>query len=108
MVDLITASRFNAVFFGEDSYLLYNLESQKLHRLSATAALILELCNGDQSATEICEGLAPALADNADTLQQWISFALDEGLLKSTARVLAETRIPVEKKVFFYGEKAKG
>jgi len=64
----------------DDGYLIYHTDSASLHRLNATAALILELaqgCDGDA----IIDELTPYLGPAAEQCRDWIDLALDAGLL---------------------------
>lgn len=71
----------NALCPDESGYLVYNLETAKLHRLNTAASLILELCQTGRSEAELAEALAPVLGEQGDVLQQWIHFAESEQLL---------------------------
>ena len=75
-------SHHNAIAVTEDGYLVYNLNTRKLHRLNTTAALIFELCTGARSATDISNFLSPVLENNADSCMQWINFAISEELIE--------------------------
>jgi len=73
----------NAIATASEGYLIYNLETHKLHRLNTTAALILELCAaGKKTSGQICNDLATVLEVDANTCQEWINRAQEEGLLK--------------------------
>ena len=68
---------------GEDGYLAYDIESQRLHRLNPAAALIVELSDGTRTETKICADLAPILGvDGLDACAQWIATARAEGMLQ--------------------------
>jgi len=76
----------NAIATASDGYLIYNLETHKLHRLNTTAALILELCAaGNKTSGQICNDLAAVFEGNANTCLEWINQAQEEGLLNALA-----------------------
>jgi predicted TPR repeat methyltransferase len=64
----------------DDGYLVFHTDSADLHRLNATAALILELAQGCSSSA-IIEELKPYLGPEAEQCRDWINVALDAGLL---------------------------
>lgn len=70
-----------------DGYLIYHSSSGHLHRLNATAALILELAQGCSSDT-IIEELKPYLGPDAEQCRDWIGIAVDTGLLAQAPQPL--------------------
>jgi predicted TPR repeat methyltransferase len=71
----------------EDGYLAYHTKRNRLHRLNAAAALIVELCDGTRTATEILADVTPFVAgDAAAGCARWIEGALQDDLLKSLTR----------------------
>ena len=69
---------------AEDGYLAYNVESNRLHRLNPTAALLVELCDGARSQEQLLEQVAPILGAVAiPGCMSWIAQALEENLLLS-------------------------
>lgn len=91
---LITSNHRLAITTADDSYLVYDLDSCKLHRLNATAALILELCNGQRSIADISNILDPLLQNNPISCIDWIKFATDEGLLVTHKSSASEVKRP--------------
>jgi len=72
----------------DDSYLAYDMERGRLHRLNPAAALILELCDGTRSAERLRSELAAldvTLTDKA--CSEWIDQACNDGLLMPSAPV---------------------
>ena len=69
---------------ASDGYLAYDTDARRLHRLNPAAALIVELCDGTRSATEVCEAVAGHLAggDAVDCLR-WMAGAVADRLLVS-------------------------
>lgn len=73
---------------AEDGYLAYDADRHKLHRLNATAALIVELSDGTRTEAELISDLAPLVEDDASVdasagCKRWIDHALEEDLLKA-------------------------
>lgn len=77
----LVPSPYNAVSSSADEYLVYNLESRKLHRLNSTAALIMELCAGGKTSEDVGKILAPVPGEISHACRMWVNYALDEGLL---------------------------
>ncbi len=84
---------------GDDGYLAFDAEAQRLHRLNASASLIAECCDGTRNSQEVCAEVAPLLGEGgAEACRIWIAGAFDTGLLSDglraepdwTARALAE------------------
>lgn len=46
---------------GSDGYAAYHTDTGRLHRLNASAALILELFDGARTMREVCADLRPIL-----------------------------------------------
>jgi predicted TPR repeat methyltransferase len=69
---------------AEDGYLAYDASHDRLHRLNAAAALIIELCDGTRTAAAILADVAPFVAGDAGAgCARWIDGALEDGLLKT-------------------------
>jgi predicted TPR repeat methyltransferase len=67
----------------EDGYLAYHTKRDRLHRLNAAAALIVELCDGTRTAAAILEDVTPFVAGEAAAgCARWIEGALQDDLLK--------------------------
>ena len=49
---------------SSDGYLAYDVDSNRLHRLNPTAALIVELCDGTRSRKQILDTVEPLLEAN--------------------------------------------
>ena len=65
-----------------DGYVVYDVDSNRLHELNPTAALLLELCDGSRSREEISEIAVQVLPDGSDgVVADWITQAEDAGLL---------------------------
>ena len=71
----------NALCPDDKGYLVYNLDTAKLHRLNTTASLILELCQTGKNRAELIDALTPLLGEQSATLQDWLKFAEAEKLL---------------------------
>jgi len=74
-----------AVEETDEGYIIYEPEKDRVHYLNATAALILELCNGTNSIAEIANLVQEAyhLPDTpAQTVQDTLTQMRDEGLLQ--------------------------
>lgn len=70
------------VSISYEACLAYNIESGTLHRLNATAALVLELCNGVSTKDLLLEVLGPLLGDvGRDGCLAWIEQAMADGLI---------------------------
>src|SRR5262245_8371709 len=70
---------------AEDGYLAYDIETRHLHRLNASAALIIELCDGSRPLEEIYKSVAPFFetsGSNTSECFQWIEVAIKEGMLR--------------------------
>ncbi len=46
------------IFEGDDGYIVYHRERDRVHFLNHTAVLLLELCNGRHSVSEMADMLA--------------------------------------------------
>ena len=77
-------SRNLAIAPGEGGYLIYDLSSCELHRLNASATLILEFCDGTRSESEIVAAVSSILADGEASCRQWIQAAIARGWLVPT------------------------
>lgn len=82
-------SPYNALCPDENGYLVYNVETAKLHRLNATASLILELCQTGKSHTDLVDALTPVLGEQREALQHWLQFAETEKLLLPASQLPA-------------------
>jgi predicted TPR repeat methyltransferase len=79
----------------EDGYFAYHTKRDRLHRLNAAAALIVELCDGTRTTTEILADVAPFVADDAGAgSAQWIEGALQDDLLKALTRGRSDPATP--------------
>jgi len=66
----------------EAGYLAYDTKADALHELNPVAALILELCNGERSVSEIALLAEPYLKSGAiGAVSEWIVEASDAGIL---------------------------
>ncbi|HEY2385235.1 MAG TPA: PqqD family peptide modification chaperone [Terriglobia bacterium] len=69
---------------AEDGYWAYDIQTSRLHHLNPVAALILELCDGSRTASEISTELAPFLGESqSDSCDRWIESAVTIGLLSN-------------------------
>lgn len=67
---------------GEEGYRAFDVRNRALHRLNATAALIMEMADGSRSEPEILAALAPIIGpEKAQRGSQWITRAIEQGLL---------------------------
>lgn len=67
---------------AEDGYLAYDTRALRLYRLNATAALVVDLCDGARSASAIVSALTPLLASaDAAAAARWIETSIQDGLL---------------------------
>ncbi len=64
---------------GDDRYVAYQTQTAQLHRLNATAALILELSDGSRDVDGIVDLLRPLLDESA--IRAWVESAVRDGLL---------------------------
>ncbi len=72
---------------GDDGYLAFDAEAQRLHRLNASASLIAECCDGTRNSQEVCAEVAPLLGEGgAEACRIWIAGAFDTGLLSDGLR----------------------
>ena len=68
----------------EDGYIVFDPERDLIHHLNATAALILELCDGSRTAQQIRDGvsqLAPAAHVTVADVEAWLQTASSDGLI---------------------------
>ena len=66
---------------AEDGYVAYDIRRDRLVRLSATAALIIELCDGTRDLDRLQADLAPLVGDSRQGCLDWIDTALHERLV---------------------------
>lgn len=77
---------------GEDGYLAYDVDLNRLHRLNPTASLLVELCDGTRSRAEILAAVAPLLPDEGATnCSDWLDRALGEKLILGDAAASSRT-----------------
>jgi PqqD family protein of HPr-rel-A system len=72
-----------------DGYVVYDAQDGKLHYLNATAALLLEACDGNTTARELCGLLAEAFGLDAapmEEVEDCLARLLAEGLLLQAHR----------------------
>lgn len=75
-----------------DGYLAYDTDTERLHRLNALAALIVELADGARTREQILERVVPLAGQaNAEKCNQWMTQAAEQGLLIDSA---AGSQIP--------------
>jgi predicted TPR repeat methyltransferase len=66
----------------ETGYVAYDTAADRLHRLNATASLIVELCDGTRTVTQIETAVTPLLPPGHSTaVKNWIEDAAQQGLL---------------------------
>ena len=71
---------------GDDGYLAFDLETEKLFQLNPLAALIVELADGRKTQDEILAEVVPLLGhSSAAGWCQWIAQAMADGLLIDAA-----------------------
>lgn len=71
-----------------DGYIAYNTTANRLHELNPTAALLVELCDGKRTATEIYSLAAPLLPpDSESAVLAWIEGAVASDVLLEDAEV---------------------
>lgn len=64
-------------------YVAYDLATDRLHRLNATAALVMELCDGRRGRAEILAALRPLVGDAAlPSCAEWLATAERWGLME--------------------------
>jgi len=79
---------------SDDSYLIYDLDTGRLHRLNPLAALIAETADGELTVSELAEEIAPFLNDPcADRYRHWIDLFIAQGLLIDSR--MAKSRKPL-------------
>jgi len=67
---------------GDEGYLAYDTETERLHRLNPLAALIVELADGQRTGDEILDAVVPLLGPSSVTgCREWMIRAVSEGLL---------------------------
>jgi predicted TPR repeat methyltransferase len=77
---------------GEGGYLVYDIKSNKLHRLNATASLIVELCGQDRRKDQLAADIGSLVgADGVTTCLSWLNRGLKEGILIDAAEARART-----------------
>jgi hypothetical protein len=72
------------VILGEDGYIIYEQDRDRVHYLNAVAALIYELCTGDNSFAQICRFVQEAFGLAAPPVTQVaeaVAKMREEGLL---------------------------
>ena len=86
---------------GTEGYLAYDVEASCVHRLNASAALIVELCDGTRVPEEVSSAVEPLLgADGADAARKWIEQAISQGLLLAESSLSShEASIPAEQAI---------
>ena len=70
---------------AEDGYIIYQPELDRVHYLNATAVLILELCNGNNSEQEIIDLIRSQYGIEegaAETVREALTKLKSEGLVK--------------------------
>ncbi len=67
---------------GDEGYVAYVIGTRLLHRLNATAALILELSDGSRDIKQIADLLGSVLPES--TIRDWVESAERDGLLVSS------------------------
>ena len=71
---------------GSDGYAAYHTDTGRIHRLNASAALILELFDGTRTMREVCADLQPILGPSGiSAAKRWIDYAVSEGFLSSVS-----------------------
>jgi len=77
---------------GEGGYLVYDIKARKLHRLNATASLIVELCSRDRRKDRLAAEVGSLLGtDGATACLSWLNRGLEEGILIDAAEARACT-----------------
>jgi len=66
---------------AEQGYLAYLPSTNRLHRLNSTAALIVELANGERNRTQLLELVTPLLPAEQFGGAEWLDHALEAGIL---------------------------
>src|ERR1041384_3399304 len=71
----------------DDGYFAYDTARDRLHRLNAAAALIVELSDGTRTSDALIADLAPMVGgDEAQAgCARWIAGAIDNDLLRTIA-----------------------
>ena len=84
---------------GEGGYLAYDIKARKLHRLNATASLIVELCGQDRRKDRLAADVGSLLgADGVKACLSWLNRGLEEGILIDAAE--ARDRTPASASEF--------
>ena len=80
----------------DDGYMAYDTARHELRRLNATAALIIELCDGTRTTEALIADLAPLVTgDDVQTAcVGWIESAVEDDLLKPIASGASESPAP--------------
>jgi predicted TPR repeat methyltransferase len=77
----LVRSSMLALAAAQDGYHAFDIASRTLHWLNPTAALIIELCDGSRTQSEIII-LLDQLQESTDDSNSWIQQALESGWLK--------------------------
>lgn len=73
-----------------DGYIAYHTTANRLHQLNPTAALLVELCDGARTATDILAVAAPLLPpDSEAAVLAWIEFAIASDVLVEDAKTIS-------------------
>lgn len=75
-----------------EGYLVYHLATGKLHRLNATASLILEVCEKGRTRDVLVAALADLPGAASAAVPEWLDFALREQLLVGSRPATAAAR----------------
>jgi len=75
-----------------EGYLVYHLATGKLHRLNATASLILEVCEKGRTRDVLVAALADLPGAASSAVPEWLDFALREQLLVGSRPATAAAR----------------
>lgn len=70
---------------SEDGYLAYDVQRDRLYRLNATAALVVELCDGTRDLTKLRSDLEPFVGTDWSRWASWIITAVRNRLLAATS-----------------------
>lgn len=76
-----------------DGYVAYDTSANRLHELNPTAALLVELCDGKRSATEVLALASPLLPpDSEAAVLAWIEHAIASDVLLEDAEAAHDGR----------------
>ena len=81
MTTTLVTSPFVALAPGDDGYLVYQLQTDTLHRLNPAASLLVELCDGRDLDTVLRQVASLVDSGSVEACRAWMDFAVEARLL---------------------------